>query len=60
MAGAATLESLLLPGARALLAHGMPGATRDLDDPDWVVIGGRRKRFSDEVTDVLLGVRDPE
>jgi ankyrin repeat protein len=40
--------------ARALLDHGMPGATPDPQDPDWVVVGGRRKRFSDEVTDVLL------
>jgi ankyrin repeat protein len=44
------------PGcARALLDHGMPGATPDPQDPDWVVIGGRRKRFSGEVGDVLLG-----
>ena len=43
--------------ARALLEHGMPGATRDPDGTEWVLIGGRRKRFSDEVTEVLLGVR---
>ncbi len=42
--------------ARALLSHGMPRATRDRDDPAWVVIGGRRKRFSDEVSEVLLAV----
>jgi hypothetical protein len=41
--------------ARALLDHGMPGATPDTQDPDWLVIGGRRKRFSDEVSAVLLG-----
>jgi hypothetical protein len=40
--------------ARALLAHGMPGATLDPENPEWVVIAGRRKRFSDEVTDILL------
>jgi hypothetical protein len=44
--------------ARALRDHGMPGATRDRDDPAWVVIGGRRKRFSDEVSEVLLGARE--
>jgi len=27
----------------------------DRDDPEWVVIGGRRKQFSDEVSEVLLG-----
>jgi ankyrin repeat protein len=41
--------------ARVLLAHGMPRATADHDDPEWVLIGGRRKRFSDEVSEVLLG-----
>jgi ankyrin repeat protein len=45
--------------ARVLLEHGMPGATLDPEHPEWVVIGGRRKRFSDEVTDVLLEVDDP-
>ena len=40
--------------ARALLDHGMPGATPDPEDPDRVVIDGRRKRFSDEVSEVLL------
>ena len=45
------------PGcARALLDHGMPRATPDQDDPDWVLINGRRKRFSDEVTEILLEV----
>jgi ankyrin repeat protein len=44
--------------ARALIEHGMPGAMPDPEDPDWVLIDGRRKRFSDEVSDVLLGVRD--
>jgi ankyrin repeat protein len=45
--------------ARALLEHGMPGATPDPEDPQCVLIAGHRKRFSDEVTDVLLAVRDP-
>ena len=40
--------------ANALLEHGMPRATPDPEDPDRVLIAGRRKRFSDEVTDVLL------
>jgi hypothetical protein len=44
--------------ARALLEHGMPGAALDPESPEWVLIAGRRKRFSDEVTDVLLEVRD--
>ncbi|MBR0694694.1 hypothetical protein [Bradyrhizobium lablabi] len=41
--------------ARALLDHGMPHAIPDPDDPEWVLIGGRRKMFSNEVSDVLLG-----
>ncbi|MBR0754472.1 hypothetical protein JQ604_19995 [Bradyrhizobium jicamae] len=41
--------------ARALLDHGLPRAMPDRDDPEWVVIGGRRKQFSDEVSEVLLG-----
>ncbi|XSC43750.1 hypothetical protein ACF1BQ_038990 [Bradyrhizobium sp. RDT10] len=41
--------------ARALLDHGMPGATGIADDPEWVLITGKRKLFSDEVTEVLLG-----
>jgi hypothetical protein len=45
--------------ARALLEHGMPQATFDPENPEWVLIAGRRKRFSDQVTDVLLGVGDP-
>ena len=44
--------------AQALLEHGAPRATRDIEDPDWVLIDGRKKRFSDEVTDVLLGLSD--
>jgi len=45
--------------ARALLEHGLPQAKPDPEDPEWVLIDGRRKHFSDEVTEVLLGVRDP-
>jgi len=40
--------------ARALLDHGMPQAQPDQENPEWVLIGGRRKRFSDEVSEVLL------
>jgi ankyrin repeat protein len=41
--------------ARALLDHGMPGATTIPDDPERVLIAGVRKQFSDEVTEELLG-----
>lgn len=41
--------------ADALLAHGMPAAERDPSDPDAVLIDGRKRRFSDAVTAVLLG-----
>jgi ankyrin repeat protein len=45
--------------ARALMAHGMPRARRpdvvdSKDPPRWVWIGGRRKEFSEEVTEALL------
>jgi ankyrin repeat protein len=43
--------------AQALLEHGMPAARPDPDDPEWVLIDGRPKRFSDEVTEVLLNGR---
>ncbi|SEE43111.1 ankyrin repeat domain-containing protein [Bradyrhizobium erythrophlei] len=41
--------------AQALLDHGMPRGIPDRDDPEWVLLAGRRKLFSDEVRDVLLG-----
>ena len=41
--------------AEALLAHGMPAAERDPGDPDIVLIDGRKRRFADEVTALLLG-----
>ncbi|MET3177466.1 UNVERIFIED_ORG: hypothetical protein ABIC43_000605 [Variovorax guangxiensis] len=41
--------------AQALVAHGMPAARPDPTSPDWVLVGGRRYVFSDEVTDYLLG-----
>ncbi|RSZ37230.1 MULTISPECIES: ankyrin repeat domain-containing protein [unclassified Variovorax] len=42
--------------AQALVAHGMPAARPDPASPDWLLVGGRRYVFSDEVTDYLLGV----
>jgi hypothetical protein len=44
--------------ASALLEHGMPRAMPDPKNPECVLIAGRRKRFSEEVTDVLLEGRD--
>ena len=41
--------------ARALLDHGMPRATSIPGDPEWVMIAGVKKKFSDEVSEVLLG-----
>jgi ankyrin repeat protein len=41
--------------AEALVAHGMPTARPDPESPDWVLIGGQRYVFPDEVTDFLLG-----
>ncbi|MBN8986806.1 MAG: hypothetical protein J0H42_01070 [Rhizobiales bacterium] len=41
--------------AQALLDHGLPPAEPDRDEPDWLLIDGRRKLFSDEVSEVLLG-----
>jgi hypothetical protein len=41
--------------ARALLDHGMPAAKPDDDNPELVVIDGVRSRFSEEVSEILLG-----
>lgn len=41
--------------AQALVAHGMPGAEPGPAQTGDVNVDGRRKRFSDEVTDFLLG-----
>jgi ankyrin repeat protein len=41
--------------ARALLDHGMPKAKPDGGDPELVVIDGHQMRFSEEVSDVLIG-----
>jgi ankyrin repeat protein len=46
--------------AQALVAHGMPGARPDPQAPDSVQVGERRYRFSDEVTDFLLGASDAQ
>jgi hypothetical protein len=46
--------------ARALMEHGMPGAIPDPDDPQWVLLDGRRKRFSDEVSEILLAGYRPD
>jgi ankyrin repeat protein len=41
--------------AEALVAHGMPAAQPDPGGSEGVIVGGRLKWFSDEVTDYLLG-----
>jgi ankyrin repeat protein len=41
--------------ARALRDHGMPGATAIPGDSDHVIVAGKKKRFSDDVTEELLG-----
>jgi hypothetical protein len=41
--------------AEALLAFGMPAGEPDPEEPGYVLIDGHRKRFSDKVTDFLLG-----
>ncbi|RAR53365.1 hypothetical protein C7401_12881 [Paraburkholderia unamae] len=40
--------------ARALMRHGVPTAQRDPEHDDGVLIDGRRMRFSEEVTEVLV------
>ncbi|MET3496308.1 ankyrin repeat domain-containing protein [Variovorax boronicumulans] len=41
--------------AEALVAHGMPGAQPDPGGSEGVIVDGRLTRFSDEVTDFMLG-----
>jgi hypothetical protein len=41
--------------AEALIAHGMPAARPDPEGPDSVIVDGKRRWFSDEVTDFMLG-----
>ncbi|WP_426434974.1 ankyrin repeat domain-containing protein [Bradyrhizobium genosp. P] len=41
--------------AQALLDHGMPRAVPDRDDPETILVAGRKKTFSDDVREVLLG-----
>ena len=44
------------PGcAQELAKHGMPPVRPDPQDADGVLVGGQRRCFSDDVTDVLLG-----
>lgn len=43
--------------AEALVAHGFPGAQPDPGGSDGVIVEGRLKWFSDEVTECLLGAR---
>jgi len=40
--------------AEALVEHGMPGAQRDPEYPDCVLVAGKRRRFSDDVATYLL------
>ncbi|MEM9104005.1 MAG: ankyrin repeat domain-containing protein [Pseudomonadota bacterium] len=44
--------------AEALVAGGLPGAVRDPEHPDRVLMAGVRRHFSDAVTQYLLSVRD--
>lgn len=41
--------------AAVLVDHGMPRAQRDPGDPSFVLIDGKRKQFSEEVSAFLLG-----
>lgn len=43
--------------AEALVAHGMPKAQRDPAGSESIIIGGRRRRFGDEVTEFLLALQ---
>ncbi|MFL9874475.1 ankyrin repeat domain-containing protein [Paraburkholderia megapolitana] len=44
----------LVACTRALLAHGMPAAQRDPDNPELVLIAGRKAQFSEEIANILL------
>jgi hypothetical protein len=37
------------------VAHGLPKVERDPSNPERLLVEGRPKRFSEEVTEVLLG-----
>jgi hypothetical protein len=41
--------------ARALVAHGLPKVQRDPSNPERLLIEGQPKRFSEAVTEALLG-----
>jgi len=41
--------------AEALVDYGMPGAQQDSEHPDCVLVGGKSRRFSEDVTAYLLG-----
>lgn len=48
------------PGcAEALVAHGLPPARPDPEGSDAVIVDGVRRRFSDDVADVLLAAARP-
>jgi len=40
--------------AEALVDHGMPGAQRDPENPECVLVAGKRRRFSEDVAAYLL------
>lgn len=40
--------------AEALVDHGMPGAQRDPEHPEYVLVAGKRRRFSEDVAAYLL------
>jgi len=39
----------------ALLDHGMPAGKRDPSHEDWVIVGGKSRPFSEDVSAILLG-----
>jgi hypothetical protein len=40
--------------AQALLDHGMPRARQDAENPELVLVNGSKRRFSDEVCEILV------